>query len=127
MSVRLRQWKKGEAWDVDVHFQHVDGRIERVRKASPVNTRRGAEQYEREVRAALLARPYGKEAKQVPTLAQFAERFLTHSETNNKPSAVFAKRGLLQNHLLPAFGKITLDKIGPAEVEKYKADKLRAK
>src|SRR6266852_5416844 len=127
MSVRLRQWKNGKAWDVDVQFQQPDGRTVRVRKASPVNTRRGAEQYEREIRASLLAGNYGKEIKEVPTLAQFAERFLTYSETNNKPSAVFAKRGLLQNHLLPPFGTMTLDTIGPAEVEKYKADKLRAK
>src|SRR6266849_2438479 len=126
MSVRLRQWKNGKAWDVDVQFQQPDGRTVRVRKASPVSTRRGAEQYEREIRAALLAGTYGKEVREVPTLGRFAERFLTYSETNNKPSAVFAKRGLLKNHLIPSFGKLRLNEIGPAEVEKYKEHKLRA-
>src|SRR6266852_3731638 len=126
MSVRQRKWKRGEAWDVDIQFRHADGRVERIRKASPVNTRRGAEQYERDVRQALLAGTYGKEVREVPTLGRFAERFLTYSETNNKPSAVFAKRGLLKNHLIPSFGKLRLNEIGPAEVEKYKEHKLRA-
>ena len=42
-------------WIVDISFEHPDGRRERVRKVPPVQTRRGAERYEREVRAALLA------------------------------------------------------------------------
>ena len=46
MSVRLRQWKTQEgkvqeAWWVDVKYQHPSGRVERIRKASPINTRRG--------------------------------------------------------------------------------------
>ena len=46
MSVRLRQWKTKEgkvqeAWWVDVKYQHPSGRVERIRKASPINTRRG--------------------------------------------------------------------------------------
>ena len=55
MSVRLRQWKTKEgkvqeAWWVDVKYQHPSGRVERIRKASPINTRRGAEEYERQIR-----------------------------------------------------------------------------
>jgi integrase len=132
MSVRLRKWttkekQVQEGWWVDVKFQHPDGRVERVRKASPVNTRRGAEQYERELRQALLNGTYGKEKKEVPTLEQFQERFLTYSENNNKPSQVYAKRGILKNHLVPVFGKLRLDAIGLAEVEAYKAQKLKEK
>jgi hypothetical protein len=52
---------------------------------------------------------------------------LTYSETNNKASTVYAKQGLIRNHLVPAFGRLWLNEIGPAEVEKYKANKLRAK
>jgi len=59
MSVRLRKWqnkagKAEEAWQVDFVFHHPDGRRQRVVKFSPVQTRRGAEQYERELRASLL-------------------------------------------------------------------------
>ncbi|MBI2390071.1 MAG: Arm DNA-binding domain-containing protein [Deltaproteobacteria bacterium] len=43
-----------ERWMVDVDFQHADGRRERVRKISPVQTQEGAEEYERQLRAALL-------------------------------------------------------------------------
>jgi len=134
MSVRLRQWKDKtsgkhrEAWVVDVQFEHADGRIERVRKASPVNTRRGAEQYERDLRLALGQGRYGKEviAREVPTLAEFVERFLTYSENNNKPSSVFSKRHTLRNHVIPFFGAKRLNQIGPAEIEAFKSA-MRAK
>lgn len=131
MSVRLRKWtgtdgKPREAWSVDVLFEHPDGRSERVRKASPVNTRRGAEQYERDLRQALLTGAYGKEVKQVPTVAEFEPRFLTHAETNNKPSTFKAKKDMMRVHIIPAFGTKRLDEIGPYEVEQFKAAKLKA-
>jgi integrase len=130
MSVRLRKWttkekKVQEAWWVDVKFQHPDGRVERVRKASPVNTRRGAEQYERELRQALLHGTFGKEKKEVPTLEQFQERFLTYSENNNKASTLAAKQQLLDSHLLPTFGHLRLDRVGQADIEAFKAKKSK--
>src|SRR3954471_9315197 len=108
MSVRLRKWqskagKVEEAWQVDFIFHHPDGRRQRVVKFSPVQTRRGAEQYERELRAALLNGTFGKENSSEEhrvTLAQFAPRFLTYSENNNKHSSVVTKRQLLDDHLL---------------------------
>ncbi len=132
MSVRLRKWKTKEnkvqeAWWVDVMFEHPDGCVERVRKASPVNTRRGAEQYERELRHALLNGTYGKEKKEVPTLEQFQERFLTYSENNNKHSSVVSKRQLLDDHLLPFFGQMALSAIGPAQIEDFKAHMRKKK
>ena len=85
---------------------------ERVLKFSPVNTRRGAEQYERELRASLLTGTFGKEnnSEERPiTLAEFAPRFLTYSENNNKHSSVVSKRQILDDHLLPFFGQMALD------------------
>ena len=130
MSVRLRKWKDKqqkprEAWVVHIEFKHPDGRLELVRKASPVNTRRGAEQYEREIRQALLDGRFGKEVKLVPTLIEFEERFQIYSQNNNKPSQVHSKLLTFKNHLIPWFGKVRLDAIGLAEVEKYKAAKLK--
>ena len=64
MSVRRRKWKDRKAgqekvvWIVDIDFEHPDGRRTRVRKTSPVQTRKGAEEYERQVRAELLAGTY---------------------------------------------------------------------
>lgn len=134
MSVRLRKWrtKEGkllEAWWVDVKFRHPDGHVERVRKASPVDTRRGAEQYERDLRHALLNGTFGKEDRQeerILTLKEFAPRFLTYSENNNKASTVAAKQQLLKTHLLPAFGRLPLDQIKPETIEDFKALKRKA-
>jgi len=53
MSVKRGRKEKGP-WRVDIVYQHPDGRVERVQKVSPVQTRRGAEDYERQVRQALL-------------------------------------------------------------------------
>jgi len=129
MSVRLRKWqnkagKVEEAWQVDFMFHHPDGRRQRVVKFSPVQTRRGAEQYERELRASLLHGTFGKEnnnGERCLTLSEFAPRFLTYSENNNKHSSVVTKRQILDDHLFPFFGNTPLDAIGPAEIEDFKA------
>ncbi|RKH78794.1 site-specific integrase [Corallococcus sp. AB045] len=129
MSVRLRKWKTKEGkvqegWWVDVKYQHPSGKVERVRKASPINTRRGAEEYERQVRHALLTGTFGKEKpteKRIVTLAEFEPRFITYSENNNKGSTLLSKRQILADHLLPFFGGMALDAIGLAEVEDFKA------
>ena len=65
--VKRRDPKTGaerQFWIVDVVFEHADGRVERARKVSPVQTKRGAEEYERQLRAALL-HPIAR--KEVPT------------------------------------------------------------
>jgi integrase len=125
MSVRQRKWtdakgKAREAWVVDVVFVHPDGREERIQKTSPVNTRRGAEQYERDLRASLLGGTYGK-STEAPTLNEFVEEFLAHADGNNKHSTGVSKRQILRDHVQPYFGTTRLDRIGPAEVEKFKA------
>ncbi|NVJ20663.1 site-specific integrase [Myxococcus sp. AM011] len=130
MSVRLRKWttkegKSEEAWQVDFVFQHADGRKQRVVKFSPVQTRRGADAYERDLRTALLNGTFGKEKKpgegSALTLAKFTPRFLTYSENNNKQSTVISKRQVLEDHILPFFGEVPLDAIGLAEIEDFKA------
>jgi len=127
MSVKLRQWttengKRREVWTVNIRFKHTDGRLQRVRLQSPLNTRRGAEQYEREVRQALLDGRFRKEEpKETPTLADFVERFLTYSENNNKPSTVASKQQTLNSHIVPFFGATRLDEIDPADIEAFKA------
>jgi hypothetical protein len=116
-----------EAWTVDIKFQHANGAFQRVQKASPVNTRKGAEQYERQVRDQLLQGTFGKESIEVPTLEEFKAQFLTYSANNNKPSQLYSKECILKNHLLPAFGTWALDRLGFIDVEQYKARKLKQK
>jgi len=55
--MRRRGRKPGsvlERWYVDVDFELADGKRDRVRKVSPVQTRRGAEEFERQIRQSLL-------------------------------------------------------------------------
>jgi integrase len=59
-------------------------------------------------------------------VTEFAKRFLEWSEVHNKPSSVYAKRGILKDHLLPAFGEMRIGEVDLAAVESYKAAKLRA-
>jgi integrase len=112
-------------WYVDFRFQHPDGRVERVRKHSPISSKAGAEEYERKLRTSMLApAPLPKE---VPTFAAFAAEFMrTYAAANNKPSERTAKECILKHHLLPAFGATRLHEVGMHAVEWMKADKLGA-
>ena len=111
-------------WIVDINFEHPDGRRERVRKVPPVQTKRGAEHYEREIRALLLAGTYGKkeETKEAPTLEAFKERFIDDwcRANKHKPSGIDSKESCLRNHLLPLFGRRRLDSFTPADEDLLK-------
>lgn len=111
--------KKG--WMVDFVFQHVDGRTERVRKRSPVQTRRGAEDYERQLRQERLnPKPAGKEA---PTLAKFVPEFIdNYVRVNNKRGTLISKEQRLKNHIVPFFGKMRLTDIRVRQIECFKAE-----
>src|SRR5579872_2372732 len=120
MSVRQRTYRDEETgaalnrWVVDIDYQHPDGRRERIRKISPVQNKRGAEQYERDVRESLLKRQYGR--KECPTFATFFEEFMkTYAQANNKPSEITAKTCIFETHLCPFFGKMRLDEIAVRE------------
>lgn len=110
---------------IDIQITLPDGSITRIRKVSPVPTRRGAANYEREVRAALLeGTRSSKEDTQpaVPTLASFAAYFIdTYATTNNRPSTVREKRRTLGRGMLAELGRLRLDQIGPRQLEAFKA------
>jgi Phage integrase, N-terminal SAM-like domain/Arm DNA-binding domain len=128
-QVRRRDPKTGavrQFWMVDVDFEHVDGRRERVRKVSPVQSCRGAERYEREIRDALSTGEFGKEkevqSRVVPKLSEFVPEFLeTYARVNNKFSEVETKRCTCRCHLVPFFGAMRLDTIGARDIERFKA------
>jgi integrase len=133
MSVRRRKWTDPatgmvrEAWIVDVMFQHPDGRKERVRKVSPVQTKRGAEQYERELRQTLLDGTHGRKEEEektpvrMPTVREFADEFLeTYAAVNNKPSEQASKRSMIKHHIKPLLGDLRLDEVS-REIEPFKA------
>lgn len=124
-SYKDRHGKVQQHWRVDFVFRHPDGRMERVREVSPVQTRRGSEQYERDRRQALLDGRYRKEAQQIRTLDVFAEDFMKlHAEANNKPSEVAKKRQILKKHILPILGRHRLNEVTRKDVDAYKRAKL---
>lgn len=129
----VRRIKKPQAngktifkWIADVDFLHPDGRRERIRKTPKAQTRVDAQRLEREIRAKLEAPKTTEEAiKEIPTFASFwAEFWKNHVRINNKPSEQHAKRGIMEHHLLPAFGQLRLNEITPKRIEAYKALKL---
>lgn len=117
------------AWWVDFRFER-----ERYRLKSPVNSRRGAEEYERKLRQKLLDGTFRRkedetqeEIRATPTVAEFAKEFISsYAKANNKPSEVESKEAILKNHLKPAFGPLKLDKVDGRKLEAYKAKKLKA-
>jgi integrase len=132
MSARRRKWtEQGKTvrtrWAVHVRWRGPDGREVNVRRVSPLQTRRGAEEFERQLRASLLAGTYGTETAEVPTLEAFSNRFLEWSKTHNKPSTLAAKEAILRGHLVPALGHLRLDAVNAVEVERYKSLKLSEK
>lgn len=133
MSVRKekrRNPKTGEVWEkyrVDVVVTLPDGSTKRVNRDAPVQTKRDAEKFEQELRRSILDGTFGKkEEKPVPTLAAFETEFISnYAEANNKKSEVETKKGVLKNHLVPAFGKKRLDQINARDIEAFKSMKLR--
>jgi integrase len=118
--------KMNGAWWVDFRFEH-----RRLRLKSPVDTKRGAEEYERGLRLRLLDGTFGKEedenAKRAKTITvkEFAKEFLeTYAVPNNKPSEVNSKTVSLRRHLVPFFGHLKLKQVEPKLIEKYKVQKL---
>ena len=65
----------------------------------------------------------GRKPQVVPTLAEFAPRFIEEyaGANRHKASGVADKQSILQHHLLPAFGTRALDEIDTASVQRLKA------
>ncbi len=123
--VKRRDPKTGaerQFWIVDVVFEHVTGRVERIRKVSPVRTKRGAEEYERRLRAELLSPT--PQVKEVPTFEQFVdERWLPiyPGAAGHRHSTTVHHEGHLRLYLRPTFGTMRLDAIGREDIARFYA------
>jgi integrase len=129
MTVRQRKWRGKDGrvrkrWIIHIEYTHPDGRHDSIRENSPVDTRRGAEARERQIREELAAGTYGKEAERVQTLEEFTSDFITYSKTRNKTTTVEEKERTLEQHLVPAMGTLPLDQIDYRCIEAYKVQKL---
>jgi integrase len=128
VTVRRRKWtdkagREREAWMVHIKHTHPDGRVQQVRKVSPVNTRRGAEQYERDLRRALVDGTWSAktspdlstpERERPATVAEFVEVFLReHGQVEGlRPSTISTQRAALTLHVVPVVGKVPMSDVG---------------
>lgn len=115
--------KLKNSWWVDVQFKH-----RRYRKRSPDNSRAGALAYESTVRQQLAQGiPLGDPAAPVaPTFEAFVEQwFKDYVKPNNKRSEQLAKKYILSSALVPFFGTLQIGKIGPHDIERFKAQQVK--
>ena len=132
MAVTVRPYVNG-GWEVDIRFRRDDGSVVRERTKNPVTGKaavmRWAEARERHlikhgrpVRSVKVE--LGKEVAGVPTLKDFATRFLDgYARANReKPSGVASKETILRVHLVPRFGAKTLDALTTEGVQQLKAE-----
>ena len=111
MGVKLTQYRRG-GWEVDITYRSPNGKQQRERRtttASKSVAQRWGEQRERE----LMLRGSAIKRKEVPTLKEFAPRFLDgYARANrHKPSGVAGKETILRIHLVPQLGAKKLDAI----------------
>src|SRR5512138_2189387 len=124
MSITIRPYRRG-GWEVDIRVVTPDGaRQVRERKRAPVSSRTAAVRWAEGLERALFERlmsppPVKAPAKEVPTLRQFAPRFVDgHARANRqKPSGIAAKETILNIHLIPLLGSRRLDAITTEEVQ----------
>ncbi len=121
MSVTIRPYRRG-GWEVDIRFTWPDGSEFRERRKAPVSTKNQARRWGRTREQFLLERGPKRGRKEVPTLAEFAPRFLEeYAEANRqKPSGIAAKETILRVHLEPPLGKKKLDAINNEDVQRVK-------
>lgn len=107
-------------WMIDVKIKLPDGAIRRVRRVSPVQSKRGAQQFERDVRAEVLERARSGEehddGKQEPppTLAAMWDEFIAfqRSPANkrpNRPRTVLENERMFRSYIEPLVGDRRVD------------------
>ena len=122
----MSTYKRGDKWWIRFRFNH-----QRYFKCSPDNSRAGAMAYEALLRQRLArGEPINGltiRNNKVKTFEEFSIEWLdSYVKTNNKTSEVKNKQSVLRVHLLPFFGKMPLNKISALDIEKFKAEKIKA-
>lgn len=122
MNMPIR--KVRNTWWIDFRFNRS-----RIRKRSPENSRAGAVAYETTIRQRLMRgddvsvmAPKRQVIGFKGFSAQWEEMYVL---TNNKPSEQRTKAFILRKHLVPWFGNFPLEKVASAQIEQYKAAKLK--
>src|SRR5690606_6791273 len=96
-AMAVKKWRG--KWAVDFEF---DGK--RIRRVSPVQTRRGAQEFESQVRLELATTAKTPGRVEAPRLADFADEWLAaYVAVHNKPSTMVRNQAILRRHLIPFF------------------------
>jgi integrase len=108
-----------------------DGKKLRIFGTPDENTREAAEEAERaHVERVRKPQPAPVEKKEVPTFEEwFNGRFWEEwvIANQNKPGEMEQKKSIYEHHLKPAFGKLRLDRIGVAEIARFRAKLVQQK
>ncbi|MBI2187404.1 MAG: site-specific integrase [Acidobacteria bacterium] len=121
MSVKVRPYRRG-GWEVDVTLRLPNGSRWRERCKAPVSSKSAAQRWGEDRERHVLLHGVPEPKKEVPTLEQFAPRFLDgHARANRqKPSGIVSKTSILNRHLIPFLGPKKLDAITTEHVQDVK-------
>jgi integrase len=115
-----------DGWEVDLALRLPEGTQIRERVKAPVTGRSAALRWAQDREGQILAQKgrKPKEAKQVPTLAEFKPRFVEGYVKANrlKPSTAEAYESVYRTYLLPTFGSKRIDAIGDELVQRLKGE-----
>ena len=111
--------KRNGAWTVDVMVEIPGGTRQRLRKRSPIQTKKAALEYEQQLVASVLSTSRNKEERR---FSDFAVEFLeNHVSVNCKYSTLVTYESALAQHLVPFFGNSLLSKIEERDIARLKA------
>ena len=130
--------KKNKKWVIDIcRTDPFSGGGIRYRRDSLVQTKRAAEDQERQVLNSIAdgtfwntfgRREGAEESSKMLTVEEFFKEFMkNYCEVNNKYSEVLSKRGIYDRYLKDALGELKLDEVTVRTVDALKADLLRRK
>ncbi len=127
MSVKIRPYRRG-GWEVDITVRLADGTRFRERSRATVSSQTAALRWGEQRERHLLLHGRPQVQKEVPTLNEFAPRFIDEYARANrqKPSGISNKQVVLRTHLLPSLGAKRLDHIATNDIERLKFE-LRSK
>jgi integrase len=116
--------KRGKSWSYNVTVRRKGVVLARERRGG-YRTKGDAMAAEAEARGRLAAG--GERTREPLTFAELAQEVLVlHAGPNNKKSEVASKKSIFTHHLVPAFGELKLEDIGPREIATFKADRIKA-
>jgi integrase len=123
MSVSVRPYRHG--WLVNVRTRLPNGAKHRERHRVRLTTKSAAQRWGQDRERYLVQHGIPQPTqptKEVPTLKDFAPRFLDgHARANRqKPSGIAAKENILNVHLIPSLGTKRLNAIANEDVQRLK-------